>query len=112
MIAMVTKSIQTSQTCLRTVLHNYFNILTLFGILSHNKCTNMRAVEIFSNSVQYRYKATVCSLSTLIVLLMFSIIIFVPVFVVYHAGGIYNSINLDKIFFLLIFWIFNLYYFT
>ena len=50
----------------------------------------MRAIELFASSVKYRYKTTICSPSTFLVLVVFLIIVFAPVYFIYHAGGIYK----------------------
>lgn len=47
----------------------------------------MRAIEIFSSSVKYKYKTTLCSISTFLVTFICLIIIVAPVYIIYHAGG-------------------------
>ncbi|XP_076755309.1 transmembrane protein 231-like isoform X1 [Xylocopa sonorina] len=47
----------------------------------------MVAVEIFSSSVQYKYKSKICSLSFFVVLFFVILSLLTPFFIIYNAGG-------------------------
>ncbi|XP_076181311.1 transmembrane protein 231-like isoform X2 [Ptiloglossa arizonensis] len=47
----------------------------------------MAAIEIFSSTVDYKYKSNICSLSFFIVLLFVTLSLFTPFFIIYNAGG-------------------------
>ncbi|XP_053998812.1 transmembrane protein 231-like [Hylaeus anthracinus] len=47
----------------------------------------MAAIEIFSSTVDYKYKSNICSISFLIVLLFGILSLFTPFFIIYNAGG-------------------------
>ncbi|XP_043257284.1 transmembrane protein 231-like [Colletes gigas] len=47
----------------------------------------MAIFEIFSCSVNYKYKSNICSLSFLVVLLFVTLSLLTPFFIIYNAGG-------------------------
>lgn len=52
----------------------------------------MAAIEIFSSSIDYKYKSKICSLSFLIVLLLIILSLITPIFIIYNTGGTFFDI--------------------
>ncbi|XP_043494959.1 transmembrane protein 231-like [Polistes fuscatus] len=56
----------------------------------------MTAIEIFSSSIYYKYKARICSLSSLIVLLFVIMSIITPLFLMFNAGGFWIKTKINS----------------
>lgn len=58
----------------------------------------MAAIEIFSSSIDYKYKSKICSLSFLIVLLLIILSLITPFFIIYNTGGflLKNRVLMEK----------------
>ncbi|XP_014469345.1 PREDICTED: transmembrane protein 231-like [Dinoponera quadriceps] len=49
----------------------------------------MAAIEIFSSTVVYKYKSRIYSFASIVVLLFIVLSLITPLFIVYHAGGVW-----------------------
>ncbi|XP_028523158.1 transmembrane protein 231 isoform X1 [Apis cerana] len=58
----------------------------------------MAAIEIFSSSIDYKYKSKICSLSFLVVLLLIILSLITPFFIIYNTGGflLKNRVLMEK----------------
>ncbi|XP_019697378.1 transmembrane protein 231-like isoform X1 [Harpegnathos saltator] len=58
----------------------------------------MVAIEIFSSSVAYKYKSRIYSFASIVVFLFIVLSLITPLFIVYHAGGVWlrNRMHAEK----------------